>query len=205
MTSEKPGVQTQAAPNDGVVSTPEARILPTERAGQSDAPAGEARTYTLVITVKERLGSVDRVIGMLRRRRANTYTLTIGRTEQADVARITAVIDDSAVVTEQLVEQIRKVVDVQQIFALASEQMVERELALIKVSSDPQHSHEIIELGQQYGAYVADVDAESVTLEVTGNTEKVEKLVHLLAPFGIREVARSGSVALPRGKEYIGA
>jgi len=205
MTSEKPGVQTKTAPNDGEVSTPETRILPPERAGQSDAPEGAARIHTLVITVKERPGSVDRVIGLLRRRRANTHTLTIGRTEQPDVARITAVVDDSAVVLEQLMEQIRKVIDVQHVLNLAPEQIVERELALIKVTGDPQHSREIIEIGHQFGAYVADVTSETVTLEVTGSSEKVEKLIQQLQPFGIREVARTGSVAMPRGTENIGA
>ena len=105
MTSEKPGTQVEAAPDSAAETTPEARILPSQRAGQSDAPEGASRTHTLVITVKERPGSVDRVIGLLRRRRANTHTLTIGRCEFPDVARITAVIDDAAVVVEQLVEQ----------------------------------------------------------------------------------------------------
>jgi acetolactate synthase-1/3 small subunit len=184
------------------VQVEEAERVTVERTGTSDAPEGTVRTHTLVITVKERWGSIDRVVGLLRRRRANPHTLTIARTEQADVARITAVVDDSAVVATQLVEQIRKVVDVQQVLYLASEQLVERELALIKVTSDPQHAHTIIELGQQFGAYVADVATETVTLEVTGNTEKIEKLVHLLEPFGIREVARTGSVAMSRGTAF---
>lgn len=201
MTSEKPGTQT--VPNDE--KTPETRLPPAERAGQSDAPVGKVRINTLVITVKERPGSVDRVIGLLRRRRANTHTLTIGRCEQPDVARITAVTDDSSVETEQLVQQLRKVVDVQQVLNLSSEQMVERELALIKVTRDPQNSREIIELGHKFGAHVADVAPETVTLEITGNVEQVEKLVNLLQPFGIREMARTGSVAMPRGTEYTGA
>lgn len=205
MTSKKPGSQAVKASDDGANPAVEARILSTERTGQSDAPKGAARTHTLVIFVYERPGSVDRVIGLLRRRRANMQTLIIGRSEQADVARITAVTDDAEVSVEQLVEQVRKVVDVRQVIYLSSEQMVARELALIKVTSDPAHSYEIIELGQQFGAHIADVASESVTLEVTGSTAKVEELVHLLQPFGVREVARTGSVALPRGTEYTGA
>lgn len=204
MTSEKPSAQAVEASNDGENPTVEARILPDIRAGQSDAPKGAARTHTLVILVQERPGSVDRVVGLLRRRRANMQTLTIGRSEQPDVARVTAVTDDAEVSVGQLVEQMRKVVDVRQVIHLSSEQMVVRELALIKVTSDQQHSSEIIELGQQFGAHVADVAPGSVTLEVTGSVAQVERLVDLLQPFGIREVARTGSVALPRGTEYDG-
>lgn len=205
MSSEKPGTQAAVAtPEQGTAST-EARILPVERAGQSNAPEGAVRTHTLIILVHERPGSVDRVVGLLRRRRANMQTLTIGRSEQPDVARITAVTTDAEVAVEQLVEQIRKVVDVRQVTNLSSEQSILRELALIRVASDPQRSNEIIELGHQFGASIADIAPETITLEVTGNAEKLAKLVSLLEPFGIREMARTGSAAMPRGTEYNGA
>ena len=199
MTSEKAGTPAAAASKGGEAPAAEVWTPSIERAGQSDAPEGAAHTYTLVISINERPGAVDRVVGLLRRRRANMQTLTIGRSEQPDVARITAVTNDSEVAVGQLVEQIRKVVDVRQVLHLSSEQMVERELALIKVASDAQRSHEIIELGQQFGAHIADVAPETVTLEVTGSSARVEQLVHRLQAFGIREVVRTGSVALSRG------
>lgn len=205
MTSEKPDAQAAVASKDGENPEAAARILPTERAGQSNAPEGAARTHTLVISISERPGAVDRVVGLLRRRRANMQTLTIGRSEQPDVARITAVTNDSEVGVEQLVEQLRKVVDVRQVLNYSSEQIVERELALIKVKSDAQNSHAIIELGHQFGAHIADVAPETITLEVTGSTEKIEKLLDLLQPFGIREMARTGSVAMPRSTAFIEA
>ena len=186
MTSETQGTQAVAAP---------------ERAGQSSVPVETARRYTLVILIDEKPGAVDRVVGLLRRRRANMQALTISHSEQPDVTRITAVATDSDVAIGQLVEQMRKVIDVRDIQNLSSGQIVERELALIKVASDPQHASEIIELGRQYGAYAADVAATSITLEITGSTTQVEALVNLLKPFGIREVARTGSVALSRGTE----
>src|SRR3954463_15720600 len=150
MVSKKPGTQTVASSKDGANPTLETRILPVERAGQSNAPEGAARAHTLVILVYERPGSVDRVFGLLRRRRANMQTLTIGRSEQPDVARITVVTNDAEVAVEQLVEQIRKVVDVRQVVNLASEQIILRELALIKVASSPQKSSEIIEIGHHF-------------------------------------------------------
>jgi acetolactate synthase-1/3 small subunit len=145
------------------------------------------------------------VVGLLRRRRAHMQTLTISRSEQPDIARITAVTNDSDVAVEQLVEQMRKVVDVRQVTTLASEHMVERELALIKVHNDPQRANEIIEIGQQFGAYLADIAPETVTFEVSGSAAKVEQLVLRLQPYGIREMARTGSVAMPRGTTITGA
>ena len=127
-------------------------------------------------------------------------TFAIGRNEFPDMMRITIVINDSEVGVEQLVEQLRKIVDVQHVVNLSSEQTVARELALIKVNSnESQYSSEIIELGHLFGAHVLDVTQQTVTLEVTGSEEKVEKLVNSLQSYGIREVARTGRVAMTRG------
>jgi acetolactate synthase-1/3 small subunit len=118
------------------------------------------------------------------------------------MARITIVMNDSEVAVEQLVEQLRKIVDVQHVENLTLEQTVARELALIKVNSnDSQYSTEIIELAHQFGAHVVDVTQQTLTLEVTGSEEKVEKFVDSLKSFGIREVARTGRVAMIRGVE----
>ncbi len=101
MASEKPGLRAETASKGGETTASEARTQSTARAGQSNAPEGVARTHTLVILINERPGAVDRVVGLLRRRRANMQTLTIGRGEQPDVARITAVTNDSEVAIEQ--------------------------------------------------------------------------------------------------------
>jgi acetolactate synthase-1/3 small subunit len=186
MTSETQGAQATAVP---------------ERAGQTSVPVENARTYTLVILIDEKPGAVDRVVGLLRRRRANMQALTISHSEQADVTRITAVATDSDVAIGQLVEQLRKVIDVREVQDFSSGQVVERELALIKVTSDPRHASEIIGLARQHGAYTADITATSLTLEITGSSAQVEELIHLLQPFGIREVARTGSVALSRDND----
>ncbi len=172
---------------------------PRERAGQSDAPEGSVRTHTLVIFADERHGAFDRIVGVLRRRRAKVQNFAIGRSELPAVARITVVVDDSEVGVEQLAEQLHKVADVRHIVNLSSEQAVARELALIRVNSTASHRAEIIELGHLFGAHTIDVTQETVTLEVTGSSEKVEKLVNLLQSYGIREIARTGCVAMARG------
>src|SRR5437764_13976485 len=149
------------------------QAAPPERAGQSNAPEGSVRSHTLVVFANDRHGALDRIVGVLRRRRAKLQTFAIGRSELPDVVRITVVMDDSEVGVEQLVEQLRKVVDVQHVANLSSEQMVARELALIKVNSaESQQSGEIIELGHLFCAHVVDVTPQTVTLEVTGSKEK---------------------------------
>jgi acetolactate synthase I/III small subunit len=173
--------------------------VPAERSGQSDAPGGTERSHTLVVLASDRVGALDRIVGTLRRRRANMQTLAIGRSELPDIIRVTVVVDDSKVSIEHLIEQLRRIVDVRHIVNLSSEQTVTRELALIKVNSTEANSGEIIELGYLFGARAVDMTSKTITLEVTGSTERVEKLVGLLQSYGIREVARTGSVAMTRG------
>lgn len=170
----------------------------TGRSGQSSVPQGAERMHTLVILVNNRPGAVDRVVGLLRRRRAHIQALALSRSELPEVMRITAQVTDSDVEVDHLVEQLRKVVDVQQVTNLTQQQAVTRELALIKVNSSATTCNEIIECGHLFGASVVDITAETVILEVTGNEEKVDKLVALLQEYGIREVARSVSIALAR-------
>jgi acetolactate synthase I/III small subunit len=175
------------------------QAAPTERAGQSNAPTGSERSHTLVVFADDQHGALDRIVGVLRRRRARPQSFALGRSEQPGVVRITVVINDSEVGVEQLVEQLRKIVNVRHIINLSSELVVARELALIKVNGAASNFSEISELGHLFGAHVVDVAQDTVTLEVTGSEEKVEKLVGLLQDYGIREVARTGSIAMTRG------
>ena len=171
----------------------------TTRSGHSDAPQGTGRTHTLIVLVNDRPGAVDRVVGILRRRRANMQTFVLGRSELPETVRITVSVTDSEVGLDHLIEQLRKTVDVRQVINLTYQQAITRELALIKVNSSAELSSEIIELGSHFGAAVVDLTPEAITLEVTGSGEKIEKLVGLLQEYGIREVACSGSVAMLRG------
>jgi acetolactate synthase-1/3 small subunit len=170
----------------------------SERAGQAEAPKGTERSHILLILANNAPGMVDRVVGVLRRRRAQPQTISIGQSEIQDVSRITIQINDSEVGVEQLIEQLRKIVDVRHIVNLSSEQAVARELALVKVNAAAESRAEIIEIGNLFGAHIIDLAQETVTLEVTGSEEKIEKLVALLQRFGVREIARTGSVAMTR-------
>ena len=170
----------------------------TERAGQVAAPKGTERSHTLLILANNEPGMVDRVVGVLRRRRAQPQTISIGQSEMPNVSRITVQMNDSEVGVEQLIEQLRKIVDVRHIVNLSSEQAIARELALVKVNAAAESRAEIIEMGNLFGAHIVDLAQETVTLEVTGSEEKIEKLVALLQRFGVREIARTGSVAMTR-------
>ncbi len=169
-----------------------------KRAGQADASHDGRRSHILVVFANDRHGALDRIVNVLRRRRANTQALTIGRSEVPHGARITVIMDDSEVGVEQLVEQLRKIVDVRHVAMLATERAVARELALIKVNSSNAQQNEIIELGHLFGAQPVDMDAETVILEVTGSGDKIEKLVEQLQAYGVREVARTGCLAMAR-------
>jgi len=170
-----------------------------ERAGQTGAAQGTEQAHTLIVLVHDRPGSVDRVIGLLRRRRANMQTLVLGRSTQPHVVRITIGVDDSQVGVEHLVEQLRKIIDVMQVTNLAAKEAITRELALIKVNATVAQAQEVLAHGQRFNAHSVDVTPESVTLEIVGSEEQIEQLLEHLKPYGIREIARSGRVALSRG------
>ena len=165
------------------------------RAGTTDAPLGTERVYTLIVLVEDRPGAIDRVVGVLRRRRAKMQSLTLSQCETPNTVRVTALVKDAEVVVEQVIEQLRKIIDVRQVMNVTDQQAVVRELALITVDTRSASLHVIIEVGHQFGAAVADVTSDSVILESTGSVEQLERLIDALQAFGIREIARSGCVA----------
>ena len=171
------------------------------RAGTTNAPEGTDRLHILVILVEDRPGAIDRVVGALRRRRANTQSLTMSQTGKPNLVRVTALVKDAEVVIDQVIEQLRKIVDVRQVVNATDKQAVLRELALITVDIKSAGLHAIIEVAHQFGASVADVTADSVILEITSDAQTLEKLIEALQAFGIREIARSGCVALVAGGE----
>ena len=182
------------------------QTTPTYRTGHSNAPDGAECMHALIVLVEDKPGAIDRVVGVLRRRRANMQTLTLGRSgpaDAADLVRLSVFVNDSEVGIDHLVAQLRKIVDVQRVVNLPHQQSVTRELALIKVNSTPEKVNEIIDLGNLFGARAVELTTETITLEVTNSEENIEKLVGSLQGYGIRDVARSGSVAIARGAANI--
>ncbi len=168
------------------------------RTGCSDAPQGTERLHTLVVLVTDRPGSVDRVVGVLRRRRAQLHSFNLSQSDTPEVVSITALVRDTKVGIAHLVEQVRRIVDVRQVKHVPAQEAIVREMALVSVSTVSASVDAVISAGQKFGARVVETTSESVTLEVTGTEEQIGAFVEGMRIYGIGDVARSGCVALVR-------
>jgi acetolactate synthase-1/3 small subunit len=155
--------------------------------------------HTLVALVEDRPGVLNRVASVLRRRDFNIESIAVGRTDQADLSRMTIVVNAESANVEQVRKQLAKLIDVVKIVDITDESKVERELALIKVKTSPVTRGEIIHIVNIFRANIVDVAPDSMIVEVTGDEDKIASLLSLLQGFGIKEMARTGRIALTRG------
>ena len=155
--------------------------------------------HTLVALVEDRPGVLNRVSSLFRRRNFNIDSIAVGHTEQPNLSRMTIIVEADDAKVEQVRKQLDKVVDVVKIVDITSDDKVARELALVKVKSTASTRSEIIQIVDIFRANIVDVSPGSLMVEVTGDEEKVGSLVDLLRGFGIREIARTGRIALTRG------
>jgi acetolactate synthase-1/3 small subunit len=159
--------------------------------------------HTLSVLVENRPGVLTRVAGLFARRGFNIHSLAVGPTEVSDVSRMTVVVDVDELPLEQVTKQLNKLISVIKIVELESSASVQRELLLVKVKADLQSRSHVLETVQLFRAKVVDVAPDAVTIEATGNAEKLEALLRVLEPFGIRELVQSGLVAVGRGSRSI--
>ncbi|KXS44272.1 acetolactate synthase small subunit [Methanolobus zinderi] len=159
--------------------------------------------HTLSVLVENKHGVLTRVAGMFSRRGYNIDSLTVGVTEDPTISRMTIVVRGDDEVLEQVTKQLNKLIDVIRVTDLKSEETVERELALFKVSSDVSNRSEIMQIADIFRARIIDVAPRSVIIEVTGDESKIDAIEQLLRPFGIREMVRTGKVALRRGAKGV--
>ena len=159
----------------------------------------ESTKHTLVALVADRPGVLNRVASLFRRRGFNIESIAVGHTEQAGVSRMTIVVDGPPATVEQVRKQLDKVIDVIKVSDITEESMVDRELALIKVKATSENRSEIIQIVDIFRANIVDVAADSLIIEVTGDEDKIDSLFKLLHGFGIKEMARTGRIALTRG------
>ncbi len=157
--------------------------------------------HTLAVLVENKYGVLSRVAGMFSRRGYNIDSLTVGVTDDPTMSRMTIVVKGDDDVMEQVTKQLNKLIDVIRVIDLRAEDSVERELALIKVKSDVNTRSEIMQIADVFRAHIIDVGSKSMTVEVTGDEGKITAIEQLLKPFGIKEMARTGKVALSRGKK----
>lgn len=158
-----------------------------------------ATKHTLVALVSDKPGVLNRVASLFRRRGFNIESIAVGHSEAPDMSRMTIAVAGTTTMVEQVRKQLDKVVDVVKLFDITDEDMVSRELALIKVKSTSSTRSEIIQIVDIFRANIIDVAPGSVTIEVTGDEEKVDSLINLLRGFGVMEIARTGRIAMTRG------
>lgn len=163
------------------------------------AAEGRRMAQTLIAYVEDRPGALNRVVSLFRRRGFNIESLTVGRTERADVSRLTVVIRADDVTTQRLEANLYKLEDVLSVEDVTHAPSVARELAFIKVRAAPDRRAELLQLLQTFRARVVDLAPESVIAETTGTQEKLDGLIEVLRPFGILELVRTGAVAMRRG------
>jgi acetolactate synthase-1/3 small subunit len=161
-------------------------------------------THTLSVLVEDKPGVLARVASLFSRRGFNIQSLAVGGTEQKDMSRMTIVVSVEDSPLEQITKQLNKLVNVIKIVEQDDENSIARELALIKVRADATTRGQVIEAVNLFRAKVVDVSTESLTVEATGTPAKLEALLRVLEPYGIRELVQSGVVSLSRGPRGIG-
>lgn len=155
--------------------------------------------HTLVVLVADRPGILNRVASLFRRRGFNIDSIAVGHAEQPNLSRMTIVVGGAEGTVEQVRKQLAKLVDVVRISDITNEPVVTRELALVKVKATAASRSEIIQIVDIFRANIVDVAADSLTVEVTGDSDKLDSLINLLRGFGIKELSRTGCIALTRG------
>ncbi|HSF27078.1 MAG TPA: acetolactate synthase small subunit [Actinomycetes bacterium] len=159
--------------------------------------------HTLSVLVQNRPGVLARIAGLFSRRGFNIDSLAVGPTEHDDVSRMTIVVNVDENPLEQVTKQLNKLVEVLKVVELETSSSVQRELLLIKVRADSDTRSHILETVELFRAKVVDVASDSLTIEATGNADKLDALLRMLDPYGIRELVQSGLVAVGRGPRSI--
>ncbi len=159
--------------------------------------------HTLSVLVENTPGVLARISGLFSRRGFNIDSLAVGPTEHPEISRMTIVVNVEESPLEQVTKQLNKLINVIKIVTLEPGTGVERELVLVKVRADASTRGQVLEAVQLFRAKVVDVATDAVTIEATGNPDKLSALLQVLEPFGIRELVQSGMVAISRGGRSI--
>ena len=156
--------------------------------------------YILAALVEHRPGVLYRVSNMFRRRNFNIESITVGVSEVKDLARMTITVKGDELTVEQVIKQLQKLVDVIKVSRLDSDRSVVRELALIKVhTSDSKAKGDVVNYANIFRGRIVDVSRDSMIVEITGSPDKIDAFVELMRSYGIKELARTGVVAMSRG------
>ena len=158
----------------------------------------KVKRHTISILVQNKFGAFNRIAGMFAAKGSNIDSLTVGPTEDETVSRMTIVARGDDQIIEQITKQLNKLIDIVKVIDLTFESFVDRELVLVKVHSTTETRPEIMQIAEIFRAKVVDISPRTLTLEATGSQQKVDAIIKMLKPFAIKEMARTGRVALKR-------
>lgn len=157
--------------------------------------------HVISVLVENKAGVLSHVAGLFSSRGYNIDSVAVAETEDPTVSRMTIVVDADERILEQIIKQLRKIIDVIKVQDLTGEDFIDREMVLIKISAKPGHRSEIMQVADAFRARTVDVNPKSLTIEITGNQEKIGALLELLREFGIKEIVRTGRIAMARGSK----
>jgi acetolactate synthase-1/3 small subunit len=155
--------------------------------------------HTISVLVNDQPGVLQRVSGLFGRRGFNIESITVGQSEEVGLSRMVIVTLGDQHTLEQIEKQLYKLIDVIKVVDLGAKPMVARELALIKVNADPSERPEIMGVVETFRASVVDIGSTTLLVQVVGETQKIDAMIELLKPYGIRELSRTGVTAMVRG------
>jgi acetolactate synthase I/III small subunit len=158
-----------------------------------------ATHHTIVALVEDKPGVLNRIASLFRKRDFNIDSIVVGHSEVPHLSRVTILVDGASTQVEQVRKQLAKLINVVKVTDISENEIVSRELALIKVTASSSIRNEIIQIVDIFRANIIDVASDSVTIEVTGDADKIDSLIKLLRGFGIKEIARTGYLAMTRG------
>ncbi len=158
----------------------------------------QMKQHTISMLVENHFGTLNRIAGLFAAKGYNIDSLTVGPTDDETVSRMTIVTRGDDQIIEQIMKQLHKLIDTIKVVDLTFDTYVDRELALVKVQSTASTRPEIMQISEIFRAKVVDVSPKTLTIEATGSQLKVDAIVNMLKPFGIKELARTGRIALKR-------
>jgi acetolactate synthase I/III small subunit len=156
--------------------------------------------HTISVLVENKFGVLARISTLFAARGFNIDSLAVGETDDPDISRMTIVVKGDDRILEQVEKQLNKLIDVIKVTDFKETKHLERDLALVKVKADKSNRSEIMQITDIFRAKIIDVSADSIIIEMTGDEEKIQALMSMLRPFGIKEMVRTGIIAMGRGK-----
>jgi acetolactate synthase-1/3 small subunit len=155
--------------------------------------------HIISVLVENKVGVLSHVAGLFSSRGYNIDSVAVAETHEPTVSRMTIVVDADEKILEQIMKQLRKLIDVVKVQDVTGEDFIDRELVLVKVSAKPGQRSEIMQVADAFRARTVDVNPRSLTIEITGNQAKISAMLELLHEFGIKEIVRTGRIAMSRG------